>query len=233
MVNRRSIFKRMESFLLPGACLLCETQSRKNALICHDCRLDLPAITGACLRCGRSLPEDAICAACLHQPPLFDRVLAVHTYQYPVADLVRAMKYQQKILLAREAGESLSELLLLKRPPLPECIIPVPLHRHRLCKRGFNQALEIARIVAKRLQVKLDRQALIRVRSTLPQFDLSPQQRIKNLKDAFGLSRPLHYRHIAIVDDVITTGATANEMARLLRTTGVTKIDVWAYARAT
>ncbi len=120
----------------------------------------------------------------------------------------------------------------LKDEELPELIIPVPLHRARLRRRGFNQALEIARPVARRLDLKLESRAIRRVRSTSAQMDLPARKRRANIRGAFAVRAGLAATHVALIDDVVTTGATVNELSRVLRRAGVERVEVWVCARA-
>lgn len=115
---------------------------------------------------------------------------------------------------------------------MPECIIPVPLHRRRLRQRGFNQALEIAKPLAKKLQLPVDFKTCIRTKHTRPQSELSAKKRQQNIKNAFTLKKPITAKHVAIVDDVMTTGNTVTELSALLRNNGVTTIEIWCCARA-
>ena len=114
----------------------------------------------------------------------------------------------------------------------PEVIIPVPLHSSRYRERGFNQSLEIARILSRRLVIPLDYRSCSRIHATQAQTQLDAKERARNLKKAFAITKPLPYTHVAILDDVVTTGATVNELAKMLRQAGVKRIDVWACARA-
>ncbi len=116
--------------------------------------------------------------------------------------------------------------------PKPELLIPVPLHKHRYRQRQFNQATEIARPISQQLGIPLNLNACVRVRDTKPQFDLPAKQRKKNLRKAFAMKNAIHADHVAIIDDVVTTGNTVNEFAKLVRRSGVGKIDIWSFARA-
>ena len=118
-----------------------------------------------------------------------------------------------------------------RKSNLPECIIPVPLHPQRLRVRGFNQALELARIIAKQLNIPLNYSLCQRDKSTPFQSGLSAKQRKQNLKNAFIVTKPHAYKHVAIFDDVVTTGTTVNELAKQLKNSGVETIEVWAIAR--
>ena len=146
--------------------------------------------------------------------------------------MIRKLKYQARLELARALSGPLLELLEPARRAPPECLIPIPLHRDRQRRRGFNQAREIALILARALPLPVDDQLVRRHKPTAQQFDLRPEHRARNVKDAFSLVETMSYKNIAIVDDVLTTGATANELARLLKAHGAEQVQVWCLARA-
>lgn len=135
-------------------------------------------------------------------------------------------------MLAGELGEKLAETLVRRHLPLPDYIVPVPLHPLRLMGRGFNQAEEIARVLSGKLGAPLKTRALKRTRNTVPQFDLSFEQRAINVKDAFLCRSSFEGLRVAIVDDIVTTGHTTQEIARRLRLAGAAEIYLWACARA-
>jgi ComF family protein len=147
--------------------------------------------------------------------------------------LVRALKYRQRLSHGRVLGELLAQSLALKRTePWPELLIPVPLSESRYRERGFNQASELAKQLQRALSIPLRADILDRKRATREQAGLDRFGRRKNVRNAFALGGPLNAKHVAIVDDVVTTGSTANEIARVLRRAGAEKIEVWAVARA-
>ena len=146
--------------------------------------------------------------------------------------LVAGLKFHDRLAGGRLLGELLARHLLVRGGPLPELILPIPLHPRRLRQRGFNQALELALPLGRRLGVPLDRHSCRRNRATQPQTELDLKQRRRNLRNAFALAGPLPARHIALVDDVVTTGSTSNELARLLKRAGAERVEVWAAARA-
>jgi ComF family protein len=142
------------------------------------------------------------------------------------------MKYRQRIDIAAYFGKMLCKLLMSKGMTLPDCIMPVPLHSSRLISRGYNQSLELARPLCKRFSIKLDLSSCKRVRATTPQADLPAKKRKSNVRNAFSITGTYDYEHILLLDDVITTGSTVNEIARILSLAGVGRIDVLAVARA-
>ncbi len=160
------------------------------------------------------------------------RVVVPYVYGYPVDHFVRALKFRGDRVYARVLGGLLARVCLEWHVRLPEVLVPVPLHRDRYRARGFNQAFEIARHAAARLGLHIERGALRRVLSTREHSGLSPGQRRRNIRGAFRVVRPIAARRAALVDDVLTTGSTANEAARALRATGVAEIELWAPAAA-
>ena len=190
---------------------------------------DLPAgrVPNLCADCVQALPRAARGS--------LNRVVA-YDYAPPVSNLIHWMKFEANLAAALSLGVLLAEAIARTQmeadAELPDAIVPMPLHLGRLRSRGFNQALELARPVSRRLQRPLLTRACVRDRATQPQSVLdTPGDRRRNVAGAFSLRRPLvGFRRIAIVDDVLTTGATARELARTLRTAGVEQVVVWACA---
>ena len=129
-------------------------------------------------------------------------------------------------------GEDLVTKVRQKQTALPDCLIPVPLHSFRLVNRGFNQALELARFLSRKFSIPIDSRLIKRTRHTDPQFDLPHKARQANVRKAFQLKGIPIYKSVAIVDDIVTSGATANELAGLLKQAGINDVSVWALARA-
>lgn len=229
MINRW--LKFIQNLMSPCRCLLCDTPSQTGAKVCQICFNELPWLEHSCWRCALPLSNsELICGACLSKPPGFDRTQALWHYLPPVTGLIHALKFQRRQDLARPLGEMLAGCL---RPsPLPDCLVPVPLHPTRYRARGFNQALEIARPIANRLKIPLCPKLCRRIRITPPQRMLDAEERRRNLRGAFQATTELSGRHIAIVDDVLTTGATAHEVATALKRAGAAHVEVWVLARA-
>lgn len=214
-----------------GQCALCGVATGKGEMLCGPCRADLPRITACCVRCATPMADEGLCGRCQRHSPPYHHVRAAFCYLAPVDFLIHGMKFNQRLGYARLLGELMTQCLL-REERLPGAIIPVPLHRGRLRQRGYNQALELARPVAKALGVGIDYRTCVRTRATPSQVSLDAAQRRRNVRGAFGLVRSPAYRHVAIVDDVMTTGSTVAEMARLLRSDGTERVDVWVCARA-
>jgi len=226
------IVRQLIAAIMPGACLLCGTAvARQEHLLCASCTADLPASGSGCYVCGAALPRDLICGGCLTRPPAFDHVACAYAYRYPVDQLIKNLKYRQQLAVARALAQGLVQRIKQEGGPLPDCLLPVPLHPLRLLRRGYNQAEEIARVVGRELGVAVSGGLVRRQRFTREQSRLLLPARRRNLRHAFALRRSPECRHIAIVDDVLTSGATAGELAKLLCRSGVNKIDVWVLAR--
>ena len=226
-------WSRIVRFLLPGSvCVLCGDAGADGLDLCRPCRDDLPHTANACQRCAIPLPgTQALCGRCQSSPPAFERCLAPFAYAAPVDHLLQALKFNARLAPARSMGLLMAQWLAQRADPPPRRIIPVPLHPARLRQRGFNQSLELARPIARRLGLPLDIHACQRRRDTPPQADLSARQRRGNLKGAFVVTERLA-GSVAIVDDVMTTGSTAQEMAVTLLAAGATRVEVWVCARA-
>lgn len=177
-----------------------------------------------------------LCATCLKTPPFFNQVHAPYLYAPPLNKLITGLKFRQQLHHARVLGHLLlNHIKKVHSPntahPKPQCLVPVPLHPVRLRERGYNQALEIARPLAKSLNIKLEKNICQRIKPTAPQTDLKLKDRKANLRHAFHINTIRHYRHIAIIDDVITTGHTVQELARSFQQAGIETIEIWAIAR--
>ena len=222
--------KSFQDCLLPRHCRLCQAPDPSDRGVCDDCLADLPRITTGCLRCGRSLAAaGSHCGRCQRHPPAFDRCIALFRYATPLDGLLLQLKFGQAVHLARTFASLFAERL--RDQARPDAILPVPLHPARQRERGFNQAIEIARPLARQLGCMLDLDTCVRARATPPQTRLSAGARRRNLRGAFRLTRA-PASHIALLDDVMTTGSTLNEIAALLRDGGAQRIDVWICARA-
>ncbi|MCG2634318.1 MAG: ComF family protein [Gammaproteobacteria bacterium] len=219
-------------WLLPQRCLLCHDPTPGHEPLCLACGSDLPRLTCACDRCALPLPEPGLCGRCQHQPPAFERCFCPLLYREPVVSLITALKFRRRLetagLLARLIGDS---VLAASAIPLPELLIPVPLHPQRLRSRGYNQALLLAHPLARRLSLPLETSLCHRIRHHPAQLGLSRLQRSKNLRGSFEIAGNPGVNHVAIIDDVLTTGSTVDAIAHSLHNAGVTRVDVWVAAR--
>lgn len=215
---------------LSSRCILCLAPAHPESL-CQACEADLPKIRNACATCGLPLPFPALaCGRCQKQPPAFDRVQTAFFYTFPVKPMIGRFKYQGELAMARPLIGMLAQKLYEEVAPWPDVILPCPIHSHRYRARGFNQAAVIAGTLGKRLQIPVDYRLCARTHATPPQTGLDRAARLQNLKNGFALTAPAPSR-VAIVDDVITTGATTEQLARTLKAGGSQDISVWALAR--
>lgn len=223
----------IQKLAFPPTCLLCGDCGERTLDLCRKCLDSLPFLLEACPRCGLPLAasSDTQCGACLKDPPPFDRMKCTFRYEEPIRHLIQSLKFGSRHAHARLLGTLLAGSI---HPPqsTPEVLIPVPLHPRRYAGRSFNQSLEMARIVSAHLEVPLDYNTCRRVRSTEAQTKLHAEERRRNIRHAFRISTKFKYKHIALLDDVVTTGATVSELATELREAGAEQIDIWACARA-
>lgn len=224
-------FRRALDALLPGHCVLCASPSGPAA-VCADCEADLPLPVGSCCpRCAEASPGHALCAACLRDDPGFDASVAVWPYAFPIDQLVQSLKYRQGLPLGPWFADHLARLIG-PGAGLIDAILPMPLHPTRLAARGYNQAVEIARPLAQRLDRPLLLSACQRLRETPQQANLDRAARRENLAGAFRCDADLHRQTILLIDDVMTTGASAHAVALALKTAGAARVLVAVVARA-
>jgi len=194
--------------------------------------MDMPYNRVSCPVCARSTITSHVCSSCLREPPNFHECLAMYVYQHPVDALIREMKFNQRPEIIHALGNDFALWLSDRLDSQPDVMIPVPMHRRRMMQRGYNQALELARTLSKQLSIPIDSHCCQRIRNTPSQTDIPTKQRKANVQGAFEIPTPLNYRHVAIVDDVVTTGSTVNEIAMLFTRAGVKYIHVYALSRA-
>ena len=218
-------------------CALCDERCEADQLICGACEADLPWLRGQCSVCALPLPASGlICADCLKRPPAFNHVAVPWRFAFPVDSLISRFKHQSRWPLGRLLAEQLARHLhhaFDEGLPRPDTLLPVPLARKRLRQRGFNQAQMLADWLSPSLKIPVDTKLLQRVQDTQSQQQLDAASRRRNLRQAFALTNDLNLtgRHLAIIDDVLTTGATAEALARLLKRAGAAHVDVYCLAR--
>ncbi len=226
-------------FLLPSPCLLCggrgvATGSPLPAGLCFPCLDTLPRNEHHCVRCALPVAASAsavLCGRCQRQTPSFDMAFSPFLYRDALPSMIYRMKVTGNLALAATLGELLYRHLP-ETADRPQCLIAIPLHPSRQRRRGFNQSQELCRVLARGWRIPLLRDVLIRCRDNPPQKGLDARQRKRNCRGIFRLTGAIRYRHVALVDDVMTTGATLNEAARVLKQAGVGRVDVYALARA-
>lgn len=218
-------------------CLLCGEASDERTPICTACETELPWLGDHCQTCALPLPAPGLtCGQCLKQPPAFERVAVPWTYSFPIDSLITRFKHSAKWPFGRLLAELLTQSLQHRFDEdldRPDALVPVPLAAKRLRKRGFNQAAMLAHWLSTRLDIPCDQTLLRRIQDTSAQQDLNADARKKNLRNAFALAPDalIKGRHLALVDDVLTTGATAQALARLLMEAGAARVDVYCLAR--
>jgi ComF family protein len=212
----RWLLGTLASALAPAQCVLCDAPGLPGLLdICAGCLADLP-------------PAGALC---LPAAGAFDLACCPWSFEFPIDELVRALKFHGERSHARLLGTLLARERFARGPPFPDRVVPVPLHPQRLRERGFNQAAELARFAARELTVPLERGALQRLRATREQTGLHAAARARNVRRAFATSKSVRGLRVALVDDVITTGSTVAEAAAALRGAGAQAVELWVVAR--
>ena len=223
------------SLIFPPRCILCGDKGVGNQDLCAACYAELPRHSPRCYCCASDFDspdlQTAICPTCVKNQPAFDETFAPFEHSRAIRHLILQLKFHKHYPSARLLGDLLADYVL-QTAELPDCIIPVPLHKNRYRERGFNQSIEIARILAKRLQVPLDIHSCSRQRDTAHQVGLSGEQRNENIKNAFSVSPNFQAKHVAIVDDVMTTGSTVQELAMALKIAGCHRVQVWVCSKA-
>jgi len=221
--------------LINQICLLCDEPADQPYPMCIACEQELPWLGDQCLRCALPLPMAGLtCAHCCRHLPPFESVIAPWQFGFPVDTLVSRFKHNRQWPLGRLMAELLGFGLLHRFAeglPRPDLLLPVPLAKRRLRERGFNQAGMLGRWLSTQLGLPCDERLLLRTRETPAQQQLDARARRRNLRQAFALSGELTGKHVAIVDDVFTTGATAQAIAEVLRKAGARRVDVYCLAR--
>lgn len=227
-----SITQWLKRVRLPHVCALCNYHHGDNIAICSQCHEFLTLIESACTYCARPLPQSNFmtCGECIKTKPYFDQTIAPYSFEEPLRTLLHDFKYRRGLYLV----SFLAQLILMKLPANAfqiECLIPVPMHRERLRQRGFNQAAELAKFIGRVLNIPCNMHVCEKIIHTLPQAGLNATQRQKNLHSAFQ-ANTIPYRRVALIDDLLTTGSTANELAKTLKQQGIEHVSVWCCARA-
>jgi len=237
-----TLIQFLKSQFLPGQCCLCQQAADIKLSLCEKCFSELVHNTFYCAICATPLNSFQEqhktllqCGSCLQKNPYFDQVFSPYLYQHQMVQLIHQYKYHAKLFLARTLADIfIQQYSKYKKEKLtPEIIIPVPLHIKRLKQRGFNQSKELATYLSKQMDITIRDDIVTRVKLTHTQRGLSLKERKKNLKNAFVINNStFEKKHVVIIDDVMTTGNTANEMAKVLKQAGVKRVDVWTIARA-
>ena len=248
LFNNRFSLSEIKHALFKPNCLLCASSQANNHGLCSACLVELPwHPISSCAQCGLS-SSGQLCGSCISSPPDFDATQAVFIYQYPIDKMMQRYKYGNMLNISHTFGQLLAEKKPLSylnsctfntsafntcafNTSAVDLIIPMPMHPTRIKQRGFNQALEIAKVLSKNHPDKLDYKSVVRQTLTPPQASLPLKERVKNIKGAFKVKNNLAGKRIAIVDDVMTTGASLNELAKTLKNAGASHIECWVIAR--
>lgn len=211
-------------------CILCSSYQGTDLGICEPCLQDLPwHQANQCLQCAL-LSDGRTCGNCLAAPPSFDATYAVFTYNFPLDKLLQQYKYRDTLQLSYSFATLLQQKLKLDHRKI-DLVIPMPMHNKRLQERGFNQALEIARLLCNASELTLDYIACQRTKLTPPQASLPLKERAKNIRGVFSCQKNLQGLNIALIDDVMTTGASLDELAKTLKQAGAAHVECWVVAR--
>jgi len=218
--------------LYPMQCVVCNTNAPNG--LCPVCSTRVPRVENPCRQCGTSIGFPGgypVCGVCRRHPPAYDLTVVPFSYAPPLSGVIHRFKYRRRISDARPLAKIFSKETTTRHNPLPQLLIPVPLHWSRLMKRGFNQSVELCRHLSAEFQIPFDRSAVYRTRRTPPQVELPLNRRRRNVDSCFGLRRHLHVDSVAIVDDVMTSGETMNQVASLLKKHGISVVQAWAVLR--
>ena len=223
---------RWLNFTQSSTCLLCLQQTPWHGPVCQSCHQDLPWLQKACDQCALPLniayAGNLLCPQCIRKPPPFRSVKAAFEYRFPIDQLILRAKFNQHTSYLR-----LLALLLAQRvadEPRPDLLIPVPLHRKRLLQRQYNQSAILAGYIGKLLDLPVDYKLLKKKTDTAHQAELERKQRKQNLRNSFQCNTQPP-ASVAIIDDVVTTAATATELSKILIKAGCKSVDIWTVAR--
>lgn len=212
-----------------GHCFFCHAQSKENC--CEDCYLELfQQQTPRCPVCAKISDKNRICGGCLVSPPAFDSGIVAFDFRYPLDRFIHKIKFGHRPDYLPMLCQSLIKTLLSREMDFPQVITAVPLSKQRQQNRGFNQSALIARTISKSTNIPY-MNMFKRIKDGPPQSTLSQKLRKTNVRGVFSLSTNKIFQHVAIIDDIITTGSTVNELAKLLKKNGCENIEIWALAK--
>lgn len=228
---RQKIASITQALRLPSVCVLCSQYHREPYAVCTHCTSLIKAIGPRCQHCAMPLPDESfpVCGICIKKRPKLDRVYTAYCFEEPLRTLIHEFKYSQGFYLR----SMLVQLILDALTPdalNTECLIPVPLHKKRLQERGFNQAAILAKFLSKKTKRPYQLNLCEKMIHTKPQAGLEAKERQQNLTNAFQ-AQSTPFKHITLIDDLLTTGSTANELAHTFKAKGVIRVDLWCCAR--
>jgi ComF family protein len=216
--------------IVPMRCAFCATACTDRPL-CAACHAQLPWNRQACPHCALPQTHDGICAHCLAHPPAYRAAWAPLRLEAPVQQQIHALKYHAAFMHAHLLGRLFAESLAARAAPLPDVVLPVPLHPWRQWRRGYNQSVELARAVREVIDVRVEAGWTRRVRRTADQIGTDAVARRRNVAGAFRVDPRVKNLRVAVLDDVMTTGATLGELARTCLRAGACEVEAWAIAR--
>ena len=220
--------RQLASMLFGGRCFLCRGDAEGARVLCAACDADLPRLaTPSCPRCALPSEGAALCGRCLAQPPRYDATCAALEYRFPADVLVQALKFRGELALAPLLAECLAARI--PADAAVDLAMPVPLSAARMRLRGYNQAMEIARALG--APARLEPTLCERLRDTAAQTDLPLAERVRNMRGAFRCERMLDGLTVAVIDDVMTSGATLDAIAATLKRAGAARVVNWVVAR--
>lgn len=228
---RQKITSITQWWRLPAVCVLCHHYHHEKFAVCQICTSFLVRIKHGCRTCRLPIDDQQVdqCGYCIKRKPVYDRVLTAYSFEEPLRALLHEFKYRQALYLRT----FMAQLMLDARPSeiyQPDCLVPVPMHPKRLRERGFNQAAELTKILARELNLPYNLTLCEKTINTAAQVNLNGKHRNRNLQKAF-IAKACNYQHVTLIDDLLTTGSTANALASALKKQGVTRVDVWCLAR--
>ena len=231
MINKCINF--IQNVVFAQSCMKCGRPSDTPRAICSECYPQLPANRFCCRQCALPLESEIsqLCGHCQKTPPVFHSAFIPFRYEPPIDQWIWKFKFRNDLVSGKLLADLFLTKLLESNTAMPEILVPVPLHASRLRQRGFNQSLWLARYIGTQLGITLDSRSVRRNLKTPPQHELNMQKRTTMLRKAFTLNGDFAYQHAAIIDDVLTTGSTVNEISKLLGNNGCATIDCWAIAR--
>ncbi|MBX2848254.1 MAG: ComF family protein [Acidiferrobacterales bacterium] len=216
---------------LPKTCILCNKPVSQDCPVCEYCYPNLPCERSACIKCGTPFSAELdYCGRCIDDPPVFDRCFCAFEYKYPIDQQIKRFKYAERPELARDIALLLAKEIKNHQLERPDLLIPVPMHISKLRNRGFNQALELTKYLSLLLKIPYKKSIIVKHLATTPQAQLALNQRKNNIKGCFSYKKTTTAKHVAIIDDVITTGSTMAEITKILKRNGVDYIQVWGVA---
>ena len=227
-----SALHRAMGRLMPSTCLLCDDQMESMQGLCDGCLQGLPWNTSACRRCALPLMVGHLCGACQTRPGAYDEVVAPVIYREPVDRIVCELKYSARLPWARTAAGLIVDTIHHRGEPVPDLLVPVPMTPRAVRRRGFHPSATIARLVAKHLKIRTNETMVTKRRETKRQSTLTHRERALNISGAFEVrQQPVGRTKLVLIDDVVTTGSTVAELARILKQAGASEVRVWAFAR--